>query len=141
MDKLSSILPSSARTRSVDMSDSKPVRPGAPVYGEQKVGTTSVKDRVSIGQALKTEMAKDTMTYKNPREVSRAKMVEELNAKFFDTRLEGKTKPEDKEISLEMPKSPSTEASDAISIEDFKVSAGSEGSLPAIEAEVANLDQ
>lgn len=120
MDKLSSILPSTARTRSVDMADSKPVRPGAPVYGDQKVGTTSVKDRVSLGQGLKSELSKDTLTYKNPRDVSRAKMVEEINAKFFETRLAGKDKPEEKEISLEMPKA-LPDAEDIVSPDEFRI--------------------
>jgi hypothetical protein len=93
MDKISSILPSSARVQSVDIDESPPVRPGAPALG-RKAGRNTVADRVSLSQKAKEMAAQETLAVRNPKEASRAKMVEELNKKFFETRL---IKPEPKE--------------------------------------------
>lgn len=86
MEKISSILPSNARVKSVDLSEAQPVRPGAPSRG-QKEGSTSIRDRITLSSDAKEQAARETMMGRNPREVSRAKMVEEINKKFFETRL------------------------------------------------------
>lgn len=44
MDKISSILPSSARVSSVDMREAAPVRPGAPGFGRPE-GASSLRER------------------------------------------------------------------------------------------------
>ena len=83
MEKLSSILPSNPRIKSVDLKDAKPVRPGAPSYGIP-VGTNSVQDRVTIrGQDIQ-----ESMTYRNPKEMRSAKIAEEVTRKFFENRIE-----------------------------------------------------
>ncbi len=78
MEKLSSILPSSARVKSVDLDEAPPARPGAPAMG-RKQGSNSIADRISLSKQAKEMAAQDTMMVKNPREASRAKMVEEIN--------------------------------------------------------------
>jgi hypothetical protein len=87
MDKISSILPSNPRVQSVDMDEAPPARPGAPAFG-RKAGRNTVSDRVSLSQKAKDLAAQDTMMVKNPKEASRAKKVEELNRRFFETRLQ-----------------------------------------------------
>jgi hypothetical protein len=86
MEKISGILPSSSRIKSVDLTDSPPARPGAPANG-RKVGRNSVADRITLSERAKEMAAQDTMMVKNPKETSRAKMVEEINRNFFETRL------------------------------------------------------
>ncbi len=86
MEKLSSILPASPRVKSVDTSDSAPARPGAPAIG-RPAGRNTVKDRLSISADAKEMAYKQTMSGRDPEDVSRAKLVSEINRKFFDTRL------------------------------------------------------
>ena len=86
MEKLSSILPSTGRVTSVDLEEAPPARPGSPTFG-RKVGTNTVRDRVSLSPQAKEMAAKETLLGKNPKEVSRAKAVGEINRKFFETRL------------------------------------------------------
>lgn len=86
MDKISSILPSSSRVKSVDLSEAPPVRPGAPANGRAE-GRNSIRDRFTLSEQAKDLALKDTLTYKNPKESMRAKMVEQLGNKFFETRL------------------------------------------------------
>lgn len=97
MEKISSILPSNSRVKSVDLEDSHPVRPGTPTFG-RKEGWNSAKDKVTLS-SVGVDAEKGVppspkeIVYKNPREVSRAKMVEEVNRKFFNTRLDSKVEP------------------------------------------------
>ncbi len=90
MQKISSILPSSPRVKSVDLSDSHPIRPGTPSFG-RPVGNstdTSVVDKVTLSnQALGAGVEAELLTYKNPREAKNAKIADELSAQFFETRL------------------------------------------------------
>ncbi len=85
MEKLSSILPNSPRVKSVDLSEAKPRRPGAPSFGVP-MGTTSTKDRVTMSSGT-DEAAKDLLTYKNPKDARGAKIAEDISRKFFETRL------------------------------------------------------
>lgn len=87
MDKISSILPGNARVQSVDLDEAPPARPGAPSFG-RKAGRNTVSDRVTLSQKAKEMAAKDTLMVRNPKEASRSKMVEELNRRFFETRLQ-----------------------------------------------------
>ncbi len=87
MEKLSGILPNSPRVKSVDLSEAKPRRPGAPTFGVPQ-GTTSTKDRVTLSSTANIdEAAKDLLTYKNPKEARGAKIAEDISRKFFETRL------------------------------------------------------
>lgn len=86
MEKLSSILPSSSRITSVDIDESPPARPGSPSFG-RKMGVNSVRDRVSLSPQAKEMAASQTLLGKNPKEISQAKAIGELNRRFFDTRL------------------------------------------------------
>jgi hypothetical protein len=87
MEKISSILPGNPRVHSVDLDEAPPARPGAPTFG-RKAGRNTVSDRVTLSQKAKELAAQDTMMVKNPKEASRAKKVEELNRRFFETRLQ-----------------------------------------------------
>lgn len=87
MEKISSILPGNPRVHSVDLDDAPPARPGAPAFG-RKAGRNTVNDRVTLSQKAKEMAAQDTLAVRNPKEASRAKKVEELNKRFFETRLQ-----------------------------------------------------
>jgi hypothetical protein len=96
MEKLSSILPSKARITSVDTEGQAPARPGAPVMGRPK-GNISIRDRANISAQAKEMAAKETLLGRSGKEASRAKAVDEINRKFFETRLQ---KPEVSEIPM-----------------------------------------
>lgn len=87
MEKLSGILKSSPRVKSVDMKNAAPVRPGAPSYGGP-VGRSSVRDRITLSEQAKDLALADTLAVRNPKESSRAKLVEQINKNFFETRLD-----------------------------------------------------
>lgn len=97
MEKLSSILAASPRVKSVDMSDAKPTRPGAPNYGGP-VGTTSVGDRVTLSNRARDLAIKDSIGGRNPREAVKARIAENVTRDFFETRL----KPVAKEVDTSM---------------------------------------
>lgn len=88
MEKISGIIPSSARTRSVDVSSSQPVRPGAPTWGRPTgrvtpAQTITPEDRVTMSATDALENTKAPI-YNNKAEVSRAKVVTDLAKKFFE---------------------------------------------------------
>lgn len=90
MEKISGIIPANARTRSVDVSNSQPVRPGAPTWGRRtghvtQAETITPEDRVSLSsdKAVKEPTAP---IYNNRAEMTRAKVVDQLATKFFDTK-------------------------------------------------------
>ncbi len=87
MEKISSILPASPRVQSVDLDEAPPARPGAPAFG-RKQGRNTVQDRITLSQKAKEMAAQDTMMVRNPKEAARAQKVEELNKRFFETRLQ-----------------------------------------------------
>ena len=88
MEKLSSILPGNSRVTSVDLETGPPVRPGAPAFG-RKVGQNTIKDKVTLSNQAKEMALQDSLAgRRDPKEVSRAKMVEDINRKFFETRLQ-----------------------------------------------------
>ncbi len=88
MEKISGILPSSARTRVTDVSASQPARPGAPEFGRPQ-GKNSLGDRVQLSKQLE-EMRQTgqlpepeaPISYKTP-EMSKKKVIEDLNKAFF----------------------------------------------------------
>ncbi|KYG66128.1 hypothetical protein AZI86_03440 [Bdellovibrio bacteriovorus] len=95
MEKISGIIPASARTQIADVSVSQPARPGAPALG-RPMGKNSLGDRVAFSKQLEefkkaatalegpAEIATpDAPVYKNPTEAKKLKVVDELNKKFF----------------------------------------------------------
>lgn len=89
MEKISGILPASARTRVADISVAQPARPGAPALG-RPMGKNSLGDRVTLSKQLEelrqTGQPPETEAspvYKNPGEVKKLKVIEDLNQKFF----------------------------------------------------------
>lgn len=97
MDKISGIIPANARTKAVDVSSAQPVRPGAPTWGRPEGKVTKamalnpldVEDRVDLRSAQTTTadkaVAQGTLSYKKAVENARAKVVDDLSKKFFDT--------------------------------------------------------
>ena len=89
MEKISGILPPSARTKAVDIAAAQPARPGAPAFG-RPMGKNSLGDRVTLSRELEQmrqsgEMpeAEDFPVYKKSPDSRKAKIIEDLNQKFF----------------------------------------------------------
>lgn len=89
MEKISGILPASARTSVTDTSLAQPARPGAPAFG-RPMGKNSLGDRVTLSKQLEqarknglAPQAEESAVYKNPTEAKKLKVIEDLNAKFF----------------------------------------------------------
>ncbi len=87
MEKISGIIAANARTRSVDVSKSQPVRPGAPTYGrpEGKVTKAILEDKISLS-AIANDRPLETGNYKNT-ESAKVKIIKDSAQKFFDTRV------------------------------------------------------
>ena len=84
MEKISSILPSNARIKSVDMKTSHAARPGAPAFGRM-MGRTSSEDRVSFSDM--DSMSENLNAGYNPKEARQVKIAEDITNKFFENRL------------------------------------------------------
>lgn len=126
MEKISRILPANHRTRAVDVSSSQPVRPGAPAWG-RKIGRAQVaplppaiEDRLSLQPpttAEKASVASQT-TYKNTAMNARARVVDDLAKKFFETNPKTEVRESDRTLSEQVVDDiadlevPSTEAVD-----------------------------
>ncbi|WP_374029229.1 hypothetical protein [Bdellovibrio bacteriovorus] len=89
MEKISGILPASPRTRAVDTSNSQPARPGALALG-RPMGKNSLGDRITLSKQMEELRATGQLpepeaapVYKNPTEVKKLKVIEDLNSKFF----------------------------------------------------------
>lgn len=89
MEKISGILPASARTRVADISVAQPARPGAPALG-RPMGKNSLGDRITLSKQLEElrqtgqiPEPEASPVYKNPGEVKKLKVIEDLNQKFF----------------------------------------------------------
>ncbi|WP_291515572.1 hypothetical protein [Bdellovibrio sp. ArHS] len=89
MEKISGILPASPRTRVADVSVAQPARPGALALG-RPMGKNSLGDRLTLSKQM--EELKQTgqlpepeasPVYKNPGEIKKLKVIEDLNQKFF----------------------------------------------------------
>ncbi|WP_413558690.1 hypothetical protein [Bdellovibrio sp. HCB209] len=88
MEKISGILPASARTKMIDTSSSLAARPGAPEFGRMQ-GKNSLGDRVQLSKQLEEMRQSGQMpepeapiSYKTP-EMSKKKVIEDLNKAFF----------------------------------------------------------
>lgn len=87
MEKISRILPSNARTRSAEVAKSQPARPGAPAFGRPMGHVTrapaQIEDRINLSTAEKAVKAPGT--YRPPADLARAKIVEDMANKFFNS--------------------------------------------------------
>lgn len=110
MDKISSIIPTNARIKSVDLEGSQAARPGAPTLGRHE-GISTVRDRVSLSEdarkASLDDSFKQTMGGARAKDAARAKMVAEINRNFFDSRVK----------SVAAPAAPASEAVEESSVE------------------------
>ncbi|KYG69927.1 hypothetical protein [Bdellovibrio bacteriovorus] len=89
MEKISGILPASPRTRVADVSVAQPARPGALALG-RPMGKNSLGDRISLSKQMEEMKMTGQLpepeaspVYKNPGEVKKLKVIEDLNQKFF----------------------------------------------------------
>lgn len=94
MEKISGILPPSARTRFADVSASQPARPGAPSMGRPD-GRNSLGDRLTLSKEIESlrqggdffeptiQPMSSPATYSNTVEGKKAKVIEDLNNRFF----------------------------------------------------------
>lgn len=87
MDKISGIIPSNARTRTVDTSKGQAVRPGAPSWGRPQgrvtkanQGFPEIEDRISISDQQAEERFQPI--YKSSPEVKKLKIAEEVSTQF-----------------------------------------------------------
>lgn len=94
MDKISGIIPASARTRTADVAVAQPARPGAPALG-RPMGKNSLGDRVILSKKLEelraagvtpeSQVAQDPApVYTNNPEAKKLKVIQDLNQKFFN---------------------------------------------------------
>jgi hypothetical protein len=86
MEKLSGILPSSPRIKSVDLDEAPPARPGAPRFGK-KQGRNTIADQVTLSAQAKALADASIQGARDPKEIARGKMVDEISKNFFETRL------------------------------------------------------
>ena len=97
MDKISSIIPANGRTRTVDVSRSQPVRPGAPTNGrpvgrskissgaaESEVLPPAIADKLTVSANADTKLPANPL-YTKPKSESKAEMIQQMADKFFNT--------------------------------------------------------
>jgi hypothetical protein len=112
MEKISRILPNSARVGSLEMAQERPVRPGAPAFGRPE-GTSEVKDRVTLSSLQTNRQLEDLKPYVNPVEAKRAKIVEDISNKFFAKQAKPTPKP-----VLQEPEPTMNSSTDDLAIEE-----------------------
>lgn len=103
MDKLSSILPSSPRVKSVDLKNAQPARPGAPLFGRPQGSVSS--DRMTLSPAAKDLAFQETLGGRNPKEAAQVQIAKDVTRKFFETRLDepAPTAQARQEVAMEAP--------------------------------------
>lgn len=96
VDKISRILPASARVVMADVAEAQPARPGAPDLG-RPMGKNSLGDRITISQkAIDSQLnggvpqASAPAIYKNNAESAKVKMIAQLSDNFFNPKIEAK---------------------------------------------------
>ncbi|MBX3041046.1 MAG: hypothetical protein KF789_10105 [Bdellovibrionaceae bacterium] len=87
MEKISRILPPSPRTKAMEVSKAQPGRPGAPALGRPDINFVRPQDLDDQLSLSTSERAIDAQTplYKNTKENARARIVDDLAKKFFET--------------------------------------------------------
>ena len=89
MEKISGIIPPSARTQVADIASAQPARPGAPALG-RPMGKNSLGDRITLSKKME-EMKKtgelpipeSPKGYKDTEENRKLKVIQDLNQRFF----------------------------------------------------------
>lgn len=87
MNKISNILPSNARVKSVDLAASHPIRPGIPEFGRPSGSTATMRDRVTFSQQAR-ELLQNQAPARRPHELSKTKLAQSISDQFFTSRLE-----------------------------------------------------
>ena len=98
MDKISNILPPSARVRAAEVADAQPARPGAPNFGRPD-GRNSLGDRVTLSklaQELREKGGEDqaapeaavAKTYGNTPENTKKQVIAKMSESFFSPKAE-----------------------------------------------------
>lgn len=89
VEKISGIIPASARTKVADVSVAQPARPGAPALG-RPMGKNSLGDRITLSKKMEELRQSGVLpepelspVYTNPTENKKLKVIEDLNQKFF----------------------------------------------------------
>lgn len=94
MEKISRIIPPSARTKSYDVTRAQPGRPGAPTIGRPQ-SMNVIEDRMTLsdqyldpimkGDTLPTSKVNESIkeTYQKPIETVKSQIVKDLTNKFF----------------------------------------------------------
>lgn len=83
MEKISGIIPSSARVASVDLKESGPVRPGTPGFGRPE-GASALRD-AKIGQTASraAKLSQEQLDWRS-KDMQNAATVRELSDRFFN---------------------------------------------------------
>ncbi|HRK07128.1 MAG TPA: hypothetical protein PLZ57_05115 [Pseudobdellovibrionaceae bacterium] len=82
MEKISGIVPSSARTKAVDLRDAPPIRPGAPGFGRPE-GVSSLREaRIGETAARAAEISRDHLSWRT-KDQKQAAMAREISERFF----------------------------------------------------------
>ena len=111
MDKISGIIPANARTRTVDVSGSQPVRPGAPTWGRRVGHVTEANQNQSLANEDKVTIAgpqnelQSTATYKPSPEATKVKAIDDMAAKFFNSSIKTLAKDSDQPVSEQLTES------------------------------------
>ncbi|MEK6774354.1 MAG: hypothetical protein AABY64_10460 [Bdellovibrionota bacterium] len=109
MEKISGIIPANNRTKAVDVSNSQPVRPGAPTWGRPngKVTRNTMPDplekvsfsRMDSPSKSEFENPIQQTTYNSRGQVAKAQVVEELSKKFFAPNAKNLARDSDETLS------------------------------------------
>jgi hypothetical protein len=87
MEKISGSVPSNARTKSVDVSRSQPVRPGAPAWGRPEGKVTkaveAIEDKVTLS-SVAAERPLETTYPRGLTESRKLQIAKETTDKFFE---------------------------------------------------------
>lgn len=86
MEKISGIIPGSARVTSVDLKEASPVRPGTPAFGRPEInrGMNDLKQELGINStAQKALNAHNELSDWRSKDAKHAAVVSELTDKFF----------------------------------------------------------
>ncbi len=85
MEKISGILPSSARVTNVDLKNEMPARPGSPLFGRVE-GRVTARDKYSKAAAhnrLDVQTLNSHNRYQNPKDASKVRIAEKMANDFF----------------------------------------------------------
>jgi hypothetical protein len=97
MEKISGILPASARVKSVDLKNSQPVRPGVPTFGRPEGWTAA--DRVSLSAVARERASQEIADFKSSDiNTKKRQMASDATDQFFINRLAPKASDESVEM-------------------------------------------